>query len=145
MASRILVTDSDTQILTFSLGALREHGFRVIVECSASEALRIAQQWLPDLIIAPASCLLGWASDRHEGLQGILPSSAFLLTTFDSEDLEPFQEWIGRRCEVLMKPLIHSAQLIIAVESAIQLLQWPSLGSGSTSEPATLQAQRPYL
>jgi len=119
MSGKILVADSDRQILRVAFGPLRGQGFRVIAETVPAEALRVAQQWRPDLIIVPASCLKTWDSDPVCGLETILPEFAFLVTANSADELTPWQRWLGQWCEVLIKPIVHPLELMVAVEDAM--------------------------
>ena len=119
MRAKILVADSDRKILRVAFETLRDQGFRVIAETAPAEVLRMARQWRPDLIIAPASCLRIWDIDPAEGLDTVLPEFSFLVTANSPEELTPWERWIGRYCEILIKPVVHPMELVAAVEDAM--------------------------
>lgn len=123
MGVKVLVADPDRQILRAAFGCLRDQGFRVIAESVPAEALRIARRWRPDLIIVPAPCLQAWDSDPNEGLETILPEFSFLVTANSPDELSCWQRWIGRWCEVLIKPVVHPLELVVAVEDAMKAVR----------------------
>jgi len=118
---------------------LRDEGHQVIAESAPNDALAVARQWLPDVIVAPTPCLHAWASGRTEGLEEILPNSSFLVTAEASENLAPCLQWLGRGHEVLLKPVIHSAELVVAVEAAIRLPSRPKRPGEAESIPLPLR------
>ena len=134
MKSRILVADSDSQVLSIALGPLREEGYQVIAECGAKDALSTARQWLPDVIIISSACLHAWSASHACDLQTMLPASMFIVTASAPEDLQYWSQRMGDRCDVLLKPLVHSFELLAAVEAT-------ELAHAADNNPGMYQSQ----
>lgn len=121
MKNRILVTDSDVYVLNFAFRVLREQGYNVIAECDPSHALHVAQRWMPEMIIAPVSCLKEWAALSGGTLDEVMPDSVFVVTIDPSEDSPHKYKFPDNRCEILLKPLVHPTQILVAIEAAMKL------------------------
>ena len=115
---RILVADSDWRLLQHVFGALGRCGHSIVAESVAKQAMVVAQVFQPKLVIASSDCLDTWMRTSSQNLEELLPETSFLVTVHVDDDPSQWRHWTARGCEVLMKPIMHSSALLVAVDSA---------------------------
>jgi hypothetical protein len=119
MASRILVADPDWQFLRQVFGALPRRDYRILVEAHPRRALRFASVWEPDVPVAPASLLEEWAPRDRSALPGPGDSPSLLVTAYGADPGSAWKNWAVQGYEVLLKPLVHPAQVQAAVANSV--------------------------
>lgn len=121
MRKRILLADSDWQLLKYAHGPLRKSGNEVIVESDPSRIPSLIETWKPDVIIAPAEFFQEWEEDysSNQDILARFPDSKFLITAAQQDTSLPWQRWIMKGHEILLKPIVHYLQLHAAIESAL--------------------------
>ena len=132
MATRILISDPDWRLLAFAFGDLRRHGYDVIVEPSAAEALALARTWRPNVVIASRVVVEEWDRTVGAALADALANTAVLVTVGGDEEEDVWQPLLDRGFDVLPKPLIHPSELRAATESVMRMagLGQPASGLG---------------
>ncbi len=116
MARKILITDSDWNLLSLAYRTLSEQGYELIDEAAPNTALSIANNWRPDIIIAPPQCITEWQELSSEAAN--FPAGRILVTFSENDDPSDWQSWISAGHSILIKPIEHPSQLIAAIEDA---------------------------
>lgn len=118
---RILITDPDWHLLRHAYQISRQEQHDVAAECIPAKAAAFAKQWKPDLIIATPQCLAKW-QDMPGGMSGVT-GQARLVVTADSRDPDlQWTQWARGGVEILLKPLVHPAQLATAIAAAAAIV-----------------------
>lgn len=120
MRTRVLISDSDWQLLAFAFGDLREHGYDVLAEASPSKALELARQWRPQVIVASRRNVGAWDKALADRFTDVFEGAAFLVTVTDDEADGVWKWVLGRGFDVLPKPLLHASELRAATEAALR-------------------------
>ncbi len=116
MATKILITDSDWNLLSMAYKTLGEQGYELIDEACPAIAISIANNWRPDIIIAPPQCIADWR--ERSASQVNFPAGKILVTFNESDDPADWQTWVSAGYSILIKPIEHPSQLIAAIEDA---------------------------
>ncbi len=119
MNARLLVAESDWQVLDFVYRDLRERGYDVIVEADARRAKRVVNQWWPDLVVISGHYLGEWERKCPELVHDLMESASFIVTVSPDDPHDAWARWLGRGSEILFKPLIHVSELRAAVDAAV--------------------------
>ena len=120
MRRRVLISDSDWQLLAFAFGDLREHGYDVLAEASPSKALQLARQWRPHLVVASRRNIGAWDKALADRFTDVFEGAAFLVTVTDDEAAGVWKWVLARGFDVLPKPLLHASELRAATEAALR-------------------------
>ncbi len=121
MGLRVLLTNSDTILLSLYESLLVNHFFEVRTASTALDCLELLRQWRPDVLVLDAD--LPWGSGlgvlalMHEDTNADLPVVPALLLTSDTslaeEDI-PLPEH-----RLLLKPVLSSA-LVAAILDVVR-------------------------
>lgn len=115
---RVLIVDDHDTSRQFMCGTLRKSGLRVRQACSASEAGRMALDWLPHVIVLDVRLAgeNGYATAHQIRMRW--PSGSrlprFVMTSADPPDGRSLQALTARGDEFLLKPF-SARQLVEAV------------------------------
>ena len=119
-AIRTLIADADWQFLKRAFQALPRRAYEVVVEPDRAAALCFARQWRPRLLIAPHYFLADWRRNEDEGTLPHPWEEPHLIVTAHGDDpADVWHPWLAQGYEVLVKPLLHAAQLDVALRAAL--------------------------
>jgi hypothetical protein len=119
MNARLLVAESDWQVLDFVYRDLRERGYDVMVEADVDRAKQVVSHWRPDMVIIAGHHLAQWECQHPELVGELMASASFLVTVSPDEPHDAWSRWLGRGCEILFKPLVHVSELRVAADAAM--------------------------
>ena len=119
-AIRTLIADADWQFLKRAFQALPRRAYDLVVEPNRAAALCFARQWRPQLLIAPHYFLADWQRNEDEvKLPEPWEDPPLIVTAHGDDPADVWQPWLAGGYEVLVKPLLHAAQLDVAVRAAL--------------------------
>jgi len=119
MSLRVLLADPDWELLKLAFRTLRDAGNEVVIEAGPEDAMRLAVQWRPNVIICPAECLDFWEAHHGEDFADLRSRCSVLVTAPISDPDCPWRKWADRGHEVLLKPLVHPSELSAAIERSV--------------------------
>ena len=130
---KVLIVDRDWRFATHASRYLESRAHLVVHQTSAEQALNQVEHWQPDLVILAAE--LG-QTGIMEGLGRLRPRPAVLLTAWmDRYDIA-WRAWQRGGDELLMKPVFNSAELHLAIVTALQNATAGSRGRAPTAVSA---------
>ncbi len=118
MSMKVLIVETDWHFLRQVRGFLEPRGHLTLYEPDPERALQRAEHWKPDLAIISAEreeCCAGDVLERFGQLQ---PRPAILLTAALAKFGEAWRAWQHGGDELLLKPLVHPAELHAAIIAA---------------------------
>ena len=134
MKRRILLIDSDWQLLNYAYSALRKAGYDVIAESDSAGALHLIRTWKPNIAICPVGLLEKWQREVSD-FDEILPGTSRLITAHADESAQVWQGLAACGHEILLKPVTHYLQLHTAIESALRAAEIASSSADHTNSP----------
>lgn len=120
---KILLVDDEKEVLDFLGNTLKRHGYEVVLASCGQEAIELARQAMPDLIILDMVMPDIYGADVAKELSKDFETKnipiVFLTGIADSAD-EPFGIKAGKHYGVLAKP-VDKVKLLAAIEEFSRL------------------------
>ena len=117
MSMKVLIADPDWRFARQATGYLEAHAHLVVRHPSATDVLKRAEHWQPDLVILAAEL----AEDGLlEEIQRLSPCPAILLTEHMDRYDRAWRAWQRGGDELLMKPVFWTAELHQAIVAALE-------------------------
>ncbi|MCY2930872.1 MAG: response regulator [Planctomycetota bacterium] len=114
---KVLILDADDRFAEQARRYFESHAHLVVRAFSAAEALKTAQSWRPDLAVVDAD----QASETLlRGVQALPDRPAILMTGWPENVGHVWRAWQSGGDELLMKPLLHAAEIQLAVATALE-------------------------
>jgi len=119
MDARILVTESDWQLLDYAYRDLGAHGYE-IVTARPDDAVAAHSRCHPDVVLTSMDDIAYFESQSPGALDEMMAHSVVLVTVALESDPGDWQALARRGCEILFKPLLHVTELRVAMEFAVR-------------------------
>jgi DNA-binding response OmpR family regulator len=119
MDARILVTESDWQLLDYAYRDLGTHGYE-IVTARPEEAAVAHSRFHPDVVLTSMDDIERFEARSPGALSKMMAHSVVLVTVSLESETRDWQELARRGCEILFKPLLHVTELRAAMEFAVR-------------------------
>ncbi len=127
--ARILVVDDDPMILQLLVEILKRSGYEVRTTTSGEEAVRIAEEWLPNLAIVDVVMPGKGGLETIMELRQLVPATRILVLTgrvpTEAKVLDQLAAAFGAST-VLRKPVPNEV-LLQAVQTALSSVDRPDL------------------
>ena len=133
MDARVLVTESDWQLLNYAYRDLGSHGYE-IVTVRPDEAVSAHAKCHPDVVLTSVEDIGRFESDTPGALNTMMAHSVILVTVSPDAGPEEWQEWARKGCEILFKPLLHVSELRVAMEFAVRNQRRTRYGEGGNGD-----------
>jgi hypothetical protein len=119
MEARVLVTESDWQLLNYAYRDLGAHGYE-IVTVRPDEVVEAHSKCHPAVVLTSVEDIDRFETDSPGALNGMMAHSVILVTVSPDSPSEDWQELARKGCEILFKPLLHVSELRVAMEFAVR-------------------------
>ena len=120
MSMKLLVIDRDQRFLNTVCDLFEPRGHAVVHESDADAAIARAHHWQPDVILVSAEIDRCCRGDLLTQLAQVEGRPAILLTAHMDRFDQAWQAWQRGADELLLKPVLHPADLDAAVLAARQ-------------------------
>ena len=125
VSMRVLIIDPDWQFLRQARDYLEQRGHVTVHEAEPAAALKRAEHWKPDLVLASVELPPVSDGDLLQRLAHLQPRPAILLTAGLDRFDRAWRAWQRGGDEVLFKPLLHPSELHVAIVTAMEAAVCP--------------------
>ena len=120
MDARILMTESDWQLLDYAHRDLGKHGYAVVT-AHPEEAMVAHSRWQPDVVVTSAEDLAELQRKHPQALEQLMARSVVLVTVSLACSEADWRDWARQGCEILFKPILHATELRAAMDFAVRV------------------------